>query len=398
MTEINRNNLPVLYTIPNWKMRIKFKSGYKYYIPELDEYVIDRYLSRTLNKLNIDLQSWYDRWFMNITSLSDRPRCQICSSPAKWKGMINGYGRLSCFNTECESDIKRINKSNALIKRYSNPDERLKESLRQKKRYENQAEREKTSIAGKLAHKKDPTISKRIGESNRKSWLSKTESERELVRNNQRAAAGTEESKLRKSIAQKKSYRDNPDRGRKLGEKNRQFYVSHPEIRRQISSKVSQYYIDNPEARAKVSNDVKNRWLDPTDAMLENGCGPRGIISKSYSIWEDKEIKFDSSWEVHFFESCVNLSVDKLLRCPFGLRYLSPVDNEIHTYLPDFLLNDRYLIEIKPNYLIHDPVNQAKFHAASIYCSDHNLSYVIITEDYLFHNGSPYYGSLPFTL
>ena len=85
---------------------------------------------------------------------------------------------------------------------------------------------------------------------------------------------------------------------------------------------------------------------------------------------------------------------------PVRLFTAPPVSPEIkgrnRVYLPDFLLNDHYLIEVKPNYMLDDPINIAKFNAADLYCRENGLEYVILTEDYLFNNGEPFYGSMPF--
>jgi hypothetical protein len=91
---------------------------------------------------------------------------------------------------------------------------------------------------------------------------------------------------------------------------------------------------------------------------------------------------------------CKEINVNKLIRCRIFIKYHNSLTNTYNRYLPDFLLNDHYLIEIKPNYELDDEVNICKFNAADEYCRLNNLEYVIITEDYLFNNGSPFYGEL----
>lgn len=154
----------------------------------------------------------------------------------------------------------------------------------------------------------------------------------------------------------------------------------------------------NPDERKKTSRSSRKVWSNPTEALLNNSLGSysRAKKLKVYSKWENKDIILDSSWEIKLIEKMtLILSVSSLIRPRFSIKYTS-TDMELHNYIPDFLLNDHYLIEIKPNYLLDDEVNIAKFNAADIYCRENGLEYVILTEDYLFSNDEPFYGSMPF--
>lgn len=50
-------------------------------------------------------------------------------------------------------------------------------------------------------------------------------------------------------------------------------------------------------------------------------------------------------------------------------------------YLPDFILNDKELIEIKPLSLINSLENKLKFEAAKKYCEENNLIFKVFTEN-----------------
>lgn len=50
-------------------------------------------------------------------------------------------------------------------------------------------------------------------------------------------------------------------------------------------------------------------------------------------------------------------------------------------YLPDFILNDKELIEIKPLSLINSLENKLKFEAAEKYCEENNLIFKVFTEN-----------------
>jgi len=85
------------------------------------------------------------------------------------------------------------------------------------------------------------------------------------------------------------------------------------------------------------------------------------------------------------------------------IPYLSPIDNKIHNYIPDFIIEtadkEIIIVEIKPFKQTKDPskrkrkkinecitysINKAKWDTANIYCNSHGWKFQIITEKELF--------------
>ena len=93
------------------------------------------------------------------------------------------------------------------------------------------------------------------------------------------------------------------------------------------------------------------------------------------------------------------------------IPYISPVDNRMHRYFPDFYMkvrqkdgtNKKFIIEVKPKAQCKEPVrnpkrrtkrwlnevftyavNQAKWKSAEEICKDHGMEFKIFTEDHLF--------------
>ena len=90
----------------------------------------------------------------------------------------------------------------------------------------------------------------------------------------------------------------------------------------------------------------------------------------------------------------------------FSIPYVSPKDNRVHKYYPDYLIkvkekNDMiktYVVEVKPykqtlppktpkrktkSYLtecVTYAVNQAKWKAAKEFCEDHRIEFKVVTE------------------
>lgn len=90
-----------------------------------------------------------------------------------------------------------------------------------------------------------------------------------------------------------------------------------------------------------------------------------------------------SSWEVSFLGICEKICEVELLEYePFSISY--KYKNKSRKYYPDFLLNNRYLIEVKPEGLINRNPNPIKFESAKEYCRENDLIFKILTEEFLY--------------
>jgi len=117
-----------------------------------------------------------------------------------------------------------------------------------------------------------------------------------------------------------------------------------------------------------------------------------------------------SSWERKFCRWCdLNENILQWGSEEFFIPYLSPIDNRVHKYFPDFIIKLKentgriktYVIEVKPKRQTRPPkpgkrqtksfiyeaqtyaVNQAKWKAAQEFCADRRIEFKIITEDEL---------------
>ena len=117
-----------------------------------------------------------------------------------------------------------------------------------------------------------------------------------------------------------------------------------------------------------------------------------------------------SSWERKFCRWCdLNDNVLQWGSEEFSIPYVSPLDNRIHKYFPDFIIKLKentgriktYVIEVKPKKQTRPPKtpkrqtksyiyeateyakNQAKWKAAKEFCDDRRIEFKIITEDEL---------------
>ena len=117
-----------------------------------------------------------------------------------------------------------------------------------------------------------------------------------------------------------------------------------------------------------------------------------------------------SSWERKFCRYCdLNENIIEWGSEEFYIPYISPLDNRVHKYFPDFIMKVKesygtiktYVIEVKPKKQTTPPkrskrqtksyiyecktyaVNQAKWKAATEFCEDRRINFKIITEDEL---------------
>ena len=120
-----------------------------------------------------------------------------------------------------------------------------------------------------------------------------------------------------------------------------------------------------------------------------------------------KHIICRRSWERKFCQWCdMNNSIISWASEEFSIPYISPKDNRVHKYYPDYLIkvkekNDKiktYVVEVKPykqtmppktpkrktkSYLtecVTYAVNQAKWKAAKEFCEDHRIEFKVVTE------------------
>ncbi len=136
----------------------------------------------------------------------------------------------------------------------------------------------------------------------------------------------------------------------------------------------------------------------------------KGIFKPSFSqkyIGDSKNIIYRSLWELKFMNYCdKNENVLKWSSEEIWIPYVSPIDNRVHRYFPDFFIKYKdmnenlkeSLVEIKPKRQVNGPKvgnkinqkqlvemkefakNQAKWEAAKEFCADRKWQFQILTE------------------
>ena len=131
--------------------------------------------------------------------------------------------------------------------------------------------------------------------------------------------------------------------------------------------------------------------------------------SKKYK-GDPTKVYYRSLWERRFMHYCDNTpSILEWNSEEIIIPYVSPIDNKVHRYFPDFYIKKRNVsgkvvrevIEVKPKRQCEPPkvpkrktkrylrevvtygVNQAKFKAAEEYCKNRKYNFRILTEEHL---------------
>ncbi len=116
-------------------------------------------------------------------------------------------------------------------------------------------------------------------------------------------------------------------------------------------------------------------------------------IPKNKSKFNKNSAVYRSMWERRFMIYCDRS--DNVLEWnseSIHIPYVSPKDDRLHNYYPDFYVKYKdvngntveKIIEIKPQWQKKWSVNKAKWKAAKEYCKEHGYKFQVLTEKELF--------------
>lgn len=183
---------------------------------------------------------------------------------------------------------------------------------------------------------------------------------------------------------QKYSRENNPDRWKRQSETVKRLYQDKDYMSKWMKSRKEMNSREDYKKNKKAA--MKKMWENPTEALLSTLSGSHYKDSWVYSPYENKDIHLDSSWEQKFFSDIqLDKTVVSVIRPRIPIKYVSPEDNEIHSYFPDFLVEyedgRKELIEIKPEYKLSNEVVLSKIRAAKEFCKNlDNTVYKVLSE------------------
>lgn len=138
---------------------------------------------------------------------------------------------------------------------------------------------------------------------------------------------------------------------------------------------IEKYGIDEANKREKLRREKLSKLSSGINNSMYGKETPKKAgkgISGHY-----KNFYFRSLHELKFILIMERFSFKIVSVENIRIKYLSYTGSE-RTYSPDFMINDKYLIEVKPKKLQNTPLNLLKFNAAKRYCENNNLIFKII--------------------
>lgn len=166
---------------------------------------------------------------------------------------------------------------------------------------------------------------------------------------------------------------------RKIGEKSKgriiPQYERTPEIKEKISQGLKKYY-QKHEVSEETRKKLSQAWVDGKYNNSPMGTGIHGYF---YSLKNNQQFYFRSLLELKYMlfleedSTVTNYKIE-----PFQIK----LEDGIHHYTPDFLINDKDIIELKPfnhlNYIKEDKRFNQEITVATQYAKDNNMTFKVI--------------------
>jgi len=191
-------------------------------------------------------------------------------------------------------------------------------------------------------------------------------------------------------------------KGLQAGDKNPMFGKKHTSlIQKSISNNTKKYYNENPESRPMKGKSLLSVWEEKYGAVEAKRLNIEKNEKLSNATRGNKNPMFGKPcpsnsgrgikgyYKTHFFRSLMELSYILTLerfnipfcsaeKKEFKISYIS-LDGNNRTYVADFLVANKYLVECKPKSLIRNKDVQIKALAAIEFCNKNGLFYKIVS-------------------
>lgn len=301
---------------------------FKFWTPDKG-YLFKTMFTRWLYDNDMTFQIWYDKFYLNIVTCSQRSKCQCisCNKEAKFKG-VKGYMHY-CGSKSCSELIKYQDENKSRL---------IRDSLSK-------------------SHKGNSRLIESL-----------------------KLASLRPEVRLNRSNAAKK--RDSTEAGKKrCSDRSRKFWDTpgNRELRGEMRRKK---FLEDKEFRDKMFSKLPNNFKRIKSGYMYSGT--------KCSNSDNGYIEYDSSYEIAFVtEMELDDSVVSYIREPRNLDISYIMNNKVHWYWADFIVKYSdgriVMIEIKCNDLKDTEENILKRKSAESYCENNGWEYRLITEDTVFN-------------
>ena len=121
-----------------------------------------------------------------------------------------------------------------------------------------------------------------------------------------------------------------------------------------------------PEVREKISKSMAK-------AIANGGGYTRNTIRGYY-----KDEHYDSSWELLYMKYLEKNNINWTKKHKIIIPYIW--ENITHNYVPDFLINDNEIHEVKPLFRLKDKQTFEKIRAGEKWCNQHGYIFKLIAD------------------
>lgn len=122
------------------------------------------------------------------------------------------------------------------------------------------------------------------------------------------------------------------------------------------------------KSKWSISSSGKNNGMYGKEAPKKAGYGISGWYGEFF---------FRSLHELQFILVCERFKIPIVSAEKLRFKYISYNGIE-RTYSPDYIVDNKYLVEVKPKRLQTTPLNLLKFEAAKKYCDVNNMKFKVI--------------------
>jgi len=155
-----------------------------------------------------------------------------------------------------------------------------------------------------------------------------------------------------------------------------------PKNRRRYSQRLSESWKEKCKDPIQYEKLCKRNVQNVIKSMLNGNHHPYSNCETGWFVSNKFNLKlyYQSSYEKLFLKFCESSNKITALQKPnFVVSYIDSAGKD-RNYFPDFVINQRVVIEIKPQSLLSVGNNKLKIDNGRKYCNDNGYKYMVVTE------------------
>lgn len=202
--------------------------------------------------------------------------------------------------------------------------------------------------------------------------------------------------KRKKQYSEMNSGKDNPFYGKKHSDKTRKLMSDNHADFTGKNNPLVKWLNKDEKNKEEYSQTMKDAWSDPEKYPMlckrNSESIKKAILNGNHNPYSNclhgwfeskkfnKKFYYQSSYEFVFLEFCEKSDkVSSLQNVNFSIPYKDD-DGKEHNYFPDFVVNGKIVIEIKPKNMLDYNNNLKKIEYAKKFCSVYGYEYKLLME------------------